>query len=213
MHTDDLLKEWLAMKWGIGCIGILVILALFIGIFGVGSYNSLVTLDQGVQAQWGQVQNAYQRRLDLIPNLVETVKGAAAFEKDTFTAVAEARSKAGQVSGDALKNAANDPQAFEKFQQAQAGLSSALSRLMVVVEKYPELKANQNFRDLQSQLEGTENRISVERMRFNEAAQAFNTKRMSFPTVLIAGFFGSRFAEKQYFKAQEGAEAAPKVQF
>jgi LemA protein len=213
MHTDDLLKEWLAMKWGIGCNGILVILALFIGIFGVGSYNSLVTLDQGVQAQWGQVQNAYQRRLDLIPDLVETVKGAAAFEKDTFTAVAEARSKAGQVSGDALKNAANDPQAFEKFQQAQAGLSSALSRLMVVVEKYPELKANQNFRDLQSQLEGTENRISVERMRFNEAAQAFNTKRMSFPTVLIAGFFGSRFAEKQYFKAQEGAEAAPKVQF
>jgi LemA protein len=201
------------MKWGIGCIAILVLLALFVGLFGVGSYNSLVTLDQAVEAQWGQVQNAYQRRLDLIPNLVETVKGAAAFEKDTFTAVAEARSKAGQVSGDALKNVANDPQAFEKFQQAQAGLSSALSRLMVVVEKYPELKANQNFRDLQAQLEGTENRISVERMRFNETAQAFNTKRMSFPTVLIAGFFGSRFAEKQYFKAQDGAEVAPKVQF
>jgi LemA protein len=201
------------MKWGIGCIAILVLLALFVGLFGVGSYNSLVTLGQGVDAQWGQVQNAYQRRLDLIPNLVETVKGAAAFEKDTFTAVAEARSKAGQVSGDALKNVANDPQAFEKFQQAQAGLSSALSRLMVVVEKYPELKASQNFRDLQAQLEGTENRISVERMRFNEAAQAFNTKRMSFPTVLIAGFFGSRFNEKQYFKAQEGAEAAPKVKF
>jgi LemA protein len=201
------------MKWGIGCIAILVLLALFVGLFGVGSYNSLVTLGQGVDAQWGQVQNAYQRRLDLIPNLVETVKGAAAFEKDTFTAVAEARSKAGQVTADGLKNVANDPQAFEKFQQAQAGLSSALSRLMVVVEKYPELKANQNFRDLQAQLEGTENRISVERMRFNEAAQAFNTKRMSFPTVLIAGFFGSRFNEKQYFKAQEGAEAAPKVKF
>jgi LemA protein len=201
------------MKWGIGCIGILVLLALFVGLFGVGSYNTLVTLDQAVQAQWGQVQNSYQRRLDLIPNLVETVKGAAAFEKDTFTAVAEARSKAGQVTGEALQNVASDPQAFEKFQQAQAGLSSALSRLMVVVEKYPELKANQNFRDLQAQLEGTENRISVERMRFNETAQAFNTKRMSFPTVLIAGFFGSRFAEKQYFKAQDGAEVAPKVQF
>jgi LemA protein len=201
------------MKWGIGCIGILVLLALFVGLFGVGSYNTLVTLDQAVQAQWGQVQNSYQRRLDLIPNLVETVKGAAAFEKDTFTAVAEARSKAGQVTGEALQNVASDPQAFEKFQQAQAGLSSALSRLMVVVEKYPELKANQNFRDLQAQLEGTENRISVERMRFNEAAQAFNTKRLSFPTVLIAGFFGSRFNEKQYFKAQEGAEVAPKVKF
>jgi LemA protein len=201
------------MKWGIGCIAIVVLLALFVGLFGVGSYNSLVTLGQGVDAQWGQVQNAYQRRLDLIPNLVETVKGAAAFEKDTFTAVAEARSKAGQVTSEGLQNVANDPAAFEKFQQAQAGLSSALSRLMVVVEKYPELKANQNFRDLQAQLEGTENRISVERMRFNEAAQAFNTKRMSFPTVLIAGFFGSRFNEKQYFKAQEGAEAAPKVKF
>jgi LemA protein len=200
-------------KWGaIGCVGILV-LAVILGVFVAGSYNTLVTLDQAVQAQWGQVQNVYQRRLDLIPNLVETVKGAAAFEKDTFTGVAEARAKVGQISGDALKNVVNDPQAFGRFQQAQAGLSSALSRLMVVVEKYPELKANQNFRDLQAQLEGTENRISVERMRFNEAAQAFNTKRMSFPTVLIAGFFGSRFAEKPYFKAEEGAEKAPKVKF
>jgi LemA protein len=201
------------MKWGIGCLGVLLVVAMVFGVWGVSSYNSLVTLDQAVQAQWGQVQNVYQRRLDLVPNLVETVKGAAAFEKDTFTAVAEARSKAGQVTGDALKNAANDPQAFAKFQEAQAGLSSALSRLMVVVEKYPELKATANFLDLQKQLEGTENRISVERMRFNETAQAFNTKRMSFPTVLIAGFFGSRFNEKQYFKAQEGAESAPKVKF
>jgi LemA protein len=203
------------MKWGIGvgCLVVLVVVALVFGLWGIGSYNSLVTLDQAVQAQWGQVQNSYQRRLDLIPNLVETVKGAAAFEKDTFTAVAEARSKAGQVTGDALKNVASDPQAFEKFQQAQAGLSSALSRLMVVVEKYPELKANANFLDLQKQLEGTENRISVERMRFNEAAQGFNTKRLSFPTVLIAGFFGSRFNEKPYFKAQDGAESAPKVKF
>jgi LemA protein len=192
---------------------VLLLVAAVFGLWGIGSYNGLVALDQAVQAQWGQVQNVYQRRLDLIPNLVETVKGAAAFEKDTFTAVAEARARAGQVSGEALQNAASDPQAFEKFQQAQAGLSSALSRLMVVVEKYPDLKANANFLDLQKQLEGTENRISVERMRFNETAQAFNTKRMSFPTVLIAGFFGSRFNEKLYFKAQEGAETAPKVQF
>ena len=125
----------------IGCVGVLV-LALILGMLGVGSYNSLVKLDQEVQGQWAQVENAYQRRADLVPNLVETVKGAAAFEKDTFTAVAEARSRVGQVSGDALKNVANDPQAFQKFQEAQAGLSSALSRLMVVVEKYPELKAN-----------------------------------------------------------------------
>jgi len=201
------------MKWGaIGCIGILV-LVVVLGLPLIGSYNTLVQLDQAVQAQWGQVQNVYQRRADLVPNLVETVKGAAAFEKDTFTQVAEARSKVGQVSGEALKNVVNDPQAFERFQQAQAGLSSALSRLMAVVEKYPDLKATANFRDLQAQLEGTENRIAVERKRFNETAQAFNTKRMSFPTVVIANFFGSRFNEKAYFKAAEGAEKAPQVKF
>jgi len=200
-------------KWGaIGCAGILVV-ALVLGLWVMGSYNGLVSLDQAVQAQWAQVENAYQRRADLIPNLVETVKGAAAFEKDTFTAVTEARSKVGQVSGEAVKNALSNPDAFQKFQQAQDGLSTALSRLMVVVEKYPELKATQNFRDLQVQLEGTENRITVERMRFNEAAQAFNTRRMSFPTVLMAGFFGDRFREKPYFKAQAGAETAPKVKF
>jgi LemA protein len=201
------------MKWGaIGCIGILV-LAVVLGVPLIGSYNSLVQLDQAVQSQWGQVQNVYQRRADLVPNLVETVKGAAAFEKDTFTQVAEARAQVGKVSSESLQNVANDPQAFERFQQAQAGLSSALSRLMVVVEKYPDLKANANFRDLQAQLEGTENRIAVERKRFNDAAQAFNTKRMSFPTVIIAGFFGSRFNEKAYFKAAEGAEKAPQVRF
>jgi LemA protein len=201
------------MKWGaIGCIGILV-LAVVLGLPLIGSYNTLVHLDQAVQAQWGQVQNVYQRRADLIPNLVETVKGAAQFEKDTFTQVAEARSQVGKVTAESMQNVANDPQAFERFQQAQAGLSSALSRLMVVVEKYPDLKANANFRDLQAQLEGTENRISVERKRFNDAAQAFNTKRMSFPTVIIAGFFGSRFNEKAYFKAAEGAEKAPQVRF
>ena len=139
------------------------------------------------------MENVYQRRADLVPNLVETVKGAAAFEKETFTAVTEARAKVGSIQ--ASKQLVNDPQAFQKFEQAQGQLTSALSRLMVVVEKYPDLKATQNFRDLQAQLEGTENRIAVERMRFNEAAQAFNTRRMSFPTVIVAGFFGSKFAD------------------
>jgi LemA protein len=195
----------------LGCLGVVVILVIIVALSGIGTYNSLNKLDQAVKSQWAQVENVYQRRADLVPNLVETVKGAAAFEKDTFTAVTEARAKVGQTKLDV--NSLNNPEAFAKFQQAQDGLSSALSRLMVVVEKYPELKATENFRTLQSQLEGTENRITVERMRFNEAAQAFNTKRMSFPTVLIAGLFGSRFAEKPYFKAQAGAETAPKVKF
>lgn len=198
-------------KWAIGCGVALVIGALVLGLPIIGSYNSLVGLDQAVQAQWGQVENVYQRRADLVPNLVATVKGAADFEKDTFTAVTEARSRVGQVA--AGQQVPNDPAEFAKFQQAQDGLSSALSRLMVVVEKYPDLKATANFRDLQAQLEGTENRISVERMRFNEAAQAFNTRRQSFPTVMIAGFFGDRFREKIYFKAQAGAETAPAVKF
>lgn len=198
-------------KWiGLGCLGLGLLVVLAVVAFGIPAYNSLVSLDQAVQAQWAQVENVYQRRADLVPNLVETVKGAAAFEKDTFTAVTEARAKVGQINATGI---ANDPAAFARFQAAQDGLSSALSRLMVVVEKYPDLKATQNFRDLQVQLEGTENRIAVERMRFNEAAQAFNTRRMSFPTTLIAGFFGNRFAEKAYFKAQAGAETAPKVTF
>ncbi len=198
-------------KWiALGILGVLVVACLIGGVFVASTYNSLVSLDQKVQAQWGQVENVYQRRADLVPNLVQTVKGAAAFEKDTFTQVAEARAKVGQINAAGI---ANDPAAFAKFQQAQDGLSSALSRLMVVVERYPDLKATQNFRDLQAQLEGTENRIAVERMRFNEAAQAFNTKRLSFPTNLVAGFFGGRFNEKPYFKSQPGAETAPKVQF
>src|SRR5262249_49413400 len=164
-------------------------------------------------SQWAQVENVYQRRADLIPNLVNTVKGAANFEQSTLTAVTEARARVGQVTTGAVENIAPDPPAFARVQQAQDGLSSALSRLMVVAERYPELKATQNFRDLQAQLEGTENRITVERMRFNVAAQAFNTKRDSFPTVIIAGFFGSRFQEKPYFKAQAGAEKAPEVKF
>ncbi len=198
-------------KWiGLGCLVVVIVVVLLGAVFVIGSYNALVRLDQQVQAQWAQVQNVYQRRADLVPNRVETVKGAAAFEKDTFTAVTEARAKVGQINAAGI---ANDPQAFAKFQQAQDGLSSALSRLLVVVEKYPDLKATQNVRDLQAQLEGTENRIAVERMRFNETAQAFNTRRMSFPTVLVAGFFGSRFNEKPYFQAQPGAETAPKVNF
>lgn len=201
----------MSKKVMLGCLGVLVGLVVILGLWVMGAYNSLVSLDQKTLSQWAQVENAYQRRADLIPNLVETVKGAAAFEKDTFTAVTEARAKVGQIQ--LGNNPASDPAAFAKFQQAQDGLSSALSRLMVVVEKYPDLKATQNFRDLQVQLEGTENRISVERMRFNEAAQAFNTKRMRFPTVIIANFLGTRYQEKAYFKSQAGAETAPKVQF
>jgi LemA protein len=204
------MKKWVV---GLGCLGGLAVIVLVVGGGLAGTYNSLVSLDQSVLSQWAQVQNVYQRRADLVPNLVATVQGAAAFEKETFTAVAEARARVGQVSGEALQNAASNPEAFKQFQQAQSGLSSALSRLMVVVERYPQLSATQNFRDLQAQLEGTENRITVERMRFNEAARAFNTKRMSFPTVVIAGFFGDRFREKSYFEAQEAAQTAPKVEF
>jgi LemA protein len=196
-----------------GILGLIVVIAIMLFMSVSGTYNTLVQLDQATQAQWGQVENVYQRRADLVPNLVATVKGAADFEQETLIGVTEARAKVGQVTQGALQNATSDPAALRRFQEAQDGLSSALSRLMVVVEKYPELKANQNFRDLQAQLEGTENRISVERMRFNETAQAFNTKRESFPTVFIAGFFGSKFATKEYFKATAGAEKAPEVKF
>src|SRR5712691_11681600 len=190
----------------------IALIAIVLGFTVVGTYNGLVGLDQAAEAQWGQVENTYQRRADLIPNLVATVKGAANFEQQTLTAVTEARAKVGQVTSGAWENATRDPQAFQRFEQGQAGLSSALSRLMVVAERYPELKATQNFRDLQAQIEGTENRISVERMRFNEASQAFNTKRNTFPTVVIAGFF-SQFQTKPYFQAQTGAEKAPEVKF
>jgi len=200
-------------KIALGVVGALLLFALIAGSWVAGSYNNLVRLDQATQAQWGQVENTYQRRADLVPNLVATVKGAAKFEQDTLTAVTEARAKVGQVSGAALGNVVNDPAAFAKFQQAQDGLSSALSRLMVVVEKYPELKATEGFRDLQAQLEGTENRISQERMRFNEAAQSFNATRGSFPTVIIANMFGSKFQEKAFFKASTGAEKPPEVKF
>jgi len=193
--------------------GIIVVIALILGFSVAGTYNSLVQLDQETQAAWAQVQTAYQRRADLIPNFVESVKGAAKFEQETLTAVTEARSKIGQVTPAAVENITTNPAAFQRFQEAQAGLSSALSRLMVVVEKYPELKATKGFQDLYFQLDQTENRIGVERRRFNEAAQAFNTRRDSFPTVLIAGFFGSKFQPKVYFQSDAGAEKVPEVKF
>jgi LemA protein len=191
---------------------VLGVVALLV-VWGISSYNGLVGLEQAVRAQWGQVENVYQRRADLVPNLVETVKGAANFEKETYVAVAQARSQVGQVSAQGADKLLSDPEAFKKFQEAQGQLGAALSRLLVVSERYPDLKATAAFRDLQSQLEGTENRIAVERMRFNETAQAYNSKRQRFPTVLIAGLFGDKFKEKPYFTAQPGAEVAPKVKF
>mgnify|MGYP001025977278 FL=1 len=197
-------------KFAIGCLMVVLVVLLIGAVYVTGVYNSLVGLDQKVQAQWAQVENQYQRRLDLVPNLVETVKGAAAFEKDTFTAVTEARARVGQVQVNAGQLT---PETLAQFQQAHDGLYSALKQLLVVVEKYPDLKATENFKELQAQLEGTENRVATERMRFNEAAQAFNTRRNRFPAVMFINFFGGKFAEKPFFKAQAGADTAPKVKF
>jgi LemA protein len=195
-----------------GVIGITFLaLALLFGGTCVATYNKLVRLDQNAQAQWAQVENAYQRRADLIPNLVATVKGAAAFEKETITQVTEARSRVGQVS--VPKDVTTNPGAFQQYQQAQDQLGGALSRLLVVAEAYPNLTATQNFRDLQAQLEGTENRIAVERMRYNDAAREFETARASFPTSVVASLFGGRFKAKQYFTSKAGSEVPPKVQF
>ncbi len=199
-------------KIALGILGAIILLVLIFSATIAGTYNSLVQLDQAAQSQWAQVENAYQRRADLLPNLVNTVKGSKDFEQSTLTGITEARAKVGQVSSGAIENIARDPQAFARFQQAQDGLSSALSRLMAVVENYPDLKSTQNFRDLQVAIEGSENRIAIERMRFNEAAQAFNTKRDRFPTVIIASFF-PRFQEKPYFKSTPGAEKPPEVKF
>lgn len=168
----------------------------------------MVEKQEAVTAQWSQVENVYQRRADLIPNLVSTVKGYADFEQETLTAVIEARAKATSVNVDPSKLDANS---IQQFQAAQDGLSSALSRLMVVVERYPDLKANQNFLELQSQLEGTENRIAVERRKYNETAQAYNTYIRKFPNNMIAGMFD--FEKTEYFEADEGADTAPKVEF
>ena len=197
----------------IGCLVGVVLVVVVVGLSIAGTYNNLVALNQAVDAQWGQVENVYQRRADLIPNLVATVKGVANFEKSTYIAVTEARAKVGQLQVPSGQNITGDPQSFAKFQAAQDNLTSALSRLLVTVENYPQLKANENFLELQSQLEGTENRIAVERMRYNQTAQAFNTARQSFPTVLVAGLFGQQFNPKAYFQAQPGAQQPPTVQF
>jgi LemA protein len=187
----------------------LAVLFMITSSFTGCGYNSLVTSEENIKSAWAQVENQYQRRADLIPNLVKTVEGAADFEKSVLTEVTEMRSKVGQtkLSVDDL----NDPEKFQQYQQAQDKLSSALSRLLVVTENYPQLRSNDNFLQLQSQLEGTENRISVERKKFNEAVQTFNTSVRSFPTVITAKLFG--FKEKPYFKGKEGSENAPDVNF
>ena len=197
-----------------GCLiaGLVVLgLVVIFGLYLVGVYNSLVTSEQNVETQWANVQNVYQRRADLIPNLVATVKGAANFEQSTLNQVIEARSRVGQISPQATADILNNPQKFAQFQQAQDQLSSALNRLMVVVEQYPQLRAVQAFRDLQVQIEGTENRIAVERRNFNLAAQDYNTRIRRFPAALFARMMG--FQPKAYFQAQAGAETAPKVDF
>jgi LemA protein len=191
-------------------IPVLLILFVVIMLFVWGSraYNRMVTMEEAVTGQWGNVETQYQRRADLIPNFVNTVKGAADFEQTTLTQVIEARARATQVTIDPTNLT---PETMQQFQAAQGEVSSALSRLMVVVEKYPELRATQNFRDLQVELEGTENRISVERRRFNEVALTYNTQIRRFPQNFFAGMFG--FSAKPYFEAQEGTQTAPQVQF
>ena len=189
-------------------IGVIIVIVIIGYSSFKGSYNTMVTMDEGVTAQWAQVENVYQRRADLIPNLVATVKGYATHEKETLEGVIEARSKATSVTIDPSNlNAAS----IQQFQAAQDGLSSALSKLMVVVERYPDLKANQNFLELQTQLERTENRIAIERRNFNTAAQNYNTYIRQFPKNIYASIFG--FEKKAYFKSQEGAETAPQVEF
>src|SRR2546426_1666906 len=200
-------------KFALGCVVVLVVL-LFVAVFAAlavgGSYNRLVRLQQTVVQSWAQVQNVYQRRADLIPNLVNTVSGAANFEKSTLVEVTNARASVGRVRLDPNK-APTDAAQLQEFQAAQGQLSNALSRLLVVVERYPELRANQNFLSLQAQLEGTENRISVERGNFNSAVQNYNVAVRSFPTNLVAGMLG--FAPRPFFTAQTGAERPPPVQF
>jgi LemA protein len=190
----------------IGC-GVIAAIALVLVATAVGSYNRLVELDEGVDNAWSQVENVYQRRADLIPNLIATVKGAKEFEQETLTQVVEARAKVGQVNFET----APDAEQLAQFEAAQSQLSSALSRLLVVVERYPELKATEAFRDLQAQLEGTENRITVERKRFNDATLGYNKTRRRFPTILLANIMG--FDDKPYFEATQGADEPPKVEF
>jgi LemA protein len=199
-------------KLGIGCaiVGALVLMALVLLGLAAAGYNRLVRLSQGADRQWAQVQNVYQRRADLVPNLVATVSGAANFEKSTLTEVTAARASVGQVKVNS-NTAPDSPEKLAEFERAQGQLSSALSRLLVISERYPDLRATENFKELQAQLEGTENRISVERGRFNEAVQFYNAAVKSFPAILYAGALG--FQPKPYFTAAAGAENAPKVQF
>ena len=185
-----------------------VALVVIVIMWAVGAYNGMVTLDEGVQGKWADVETQYQRRADLIPNLVSTVKGYAAHESETLESVVKARSEASSVKVDPENLT---PEKLTEYQKAQSGVSSALGRLMVIVEKYPDLKANQNFLELQSQLEGTENRINTARRDFNEAAKGFNTEIRRFPKNILAGMFG--FEKKAYFEAEKGAEKAPEVQF
>jgi LemA protein len=192
----------------LGVLGVFIFIGLIIVLWAIGTYNMMVAMNENVKQAWGQVENTYQRRSDLIPNLVEVVKGYATHERETFTAVTEARSKANQTKIDPSNM---DAAALQAFQANQGALTSALSRLMVVVEKYPELKANENFKELQAELAGTENRIAVERRKFNLAAQTYNTKLRVFPSSLIASFGG--FQARPYFESDKGAEKAPKVKF
>ncbi len=189
-------------------IGVVALVIIILYRLFAGSYNKMVNTEQEVKSQWANVENVYQRRADLIPNLVNTVKGYASHEKETLTAVIEARAKATSVNIDANNLNANT---FAQFQQAQSGLSGALSKLMVVMERYPDLKANQNFLDLQAQLEGTENRIAVERRKFNQKVEIYNKTILGFPNAIFAKMYG--FEEKDFFKAEETAKTAPKVEF
>ena len=197
-------------KYALGCLGILVIGFIILLIGGCSSYNGLVGLSQDVDSKWADVQTQYQRRADLIPNLVNTVSGAANFEKSTLVEITNARASVGQVKLDPTK-APTDPQQLAQFQNAQNQLGGALSRLLVVSERYPDLQANSNFRDLQAELEGTENRIAVARKNFNDSTQAYDTAVRSFPAVLYAGAMG--FPQKPYFESTPGAEKPPTVNF
>ena len=202
----------MSLKLKNGLIGLGIILVVLFGCYSCfsGNYNNLVTMDEQVNAQWAQVENQYQRRYDLIPNLVATVKGFATHESEVYTQVAEARSKAGGIVN-IDSSITDDPEKMAQFQKVQDSLGGALQRLLSVAENYPELKANQNFMALQDELEGTENRIAVERKRYNDAAQVFNTSIRKFPVVFLANTFG--FKTKAYFKAAEESKSAPKVEF
>ena len=199
-----------AFVLGLGCLGVIIVILLMFGGAIAGGYNSLVQSSTSVDASWAQVQTQYQRRADLIPNLVRTVEGAANFEKSTLTDVVNARANATKVTIDPSK-APTDPEQLRQFEQAQNALTGTLGRLLAVSENYPQLRANNNFRDLQAQIEGTENRIAVARRDFNNTAQRYNAQVRTFPTVIYAGWFG--FQGKPYFQGAAGTESAPSVNF